>query len=111
MDGAYPALNNPVACWEIKEYYGTTTFGSRVADGVYETTMDGLEIAELQTALGYRLLHYLIVDDFFTWWVKGRSYLCRIVDMVHMGLVDEALFGSEVITRWPVIVSTWPEMA
>lgn len=26
MDGAYPSLNNPTAFWEVKEYYGTTTF-------------------------------------------------------------------------------------
>ncbi|MGH9565995.1 MAG: DUF7687 domain-containing protein [Candidatus Angelobacter sp.] len=26
-----------------------------------------------------------MVDSAFTWWVKGRSYLCRIVDMLHMG--------------------------
>ena len=32
-----------MALWEIKEYYYTTTFGSRVADGVYETLLDGLE--------------------------------------------------------------------
>lgn len=30
MDGAYPGLRNPIALWEIKEYYGTTSFGSRV---------------------------------------------------------------------------------
>ena len=108
MDGAYPGLNNPAACWEIKEYYGTTTFGSRVADGIYETIMDGLEIAELREHVGHNLRHYLIVDDRFTWWDMGRSYLCRIVDMLHMGLVDEALFGREVLTRWPQIVKSWP---
>jgi len=35
VDGAFPGAVNPVAIWEIKEYYYTTTFGSRVADGVY----------------------------------------------------------------------------
>jgi hypothetical protein len=108
MDGAYPGLNNPAACWEIKEYYGTTTFGSRVADGIYETIMDGLEIAELREHVRHNLRHYLIVDDRFTWWEMGRSYLCRIVDMLHMGLVDEVLFGREVLTRWPEIVTSWP---
>lgn len=34
VDGAFPAVVNPVAIWEIKEYYYTTTFGSRVADGI-----------------------------------------------------------------------------
>jgi len=33
VDGAFPSVVNPIAVWEIKEYYYTTTFGSRVADG------------------------------------------------------------------------------
>ncbi|HMN25109.1 MAG TPA: hypothetical protein PKE38_11435 [Ignavibacteriaceae bacterium] len=35
VDGSFPNVINPIAIWEIKEYYYTTTFGSRVADGVY----------------------------------------------------------------------------
>jgi len=107
MDGAYPSIVNPLAVWEIKEYYGTTTFGSRVADGVYETMLDGEELAELREHEGIDVKHYLIVDDQFTWWTMGKSYLCRIVDMLHMGLVDEVLFGREVLTRWPEIVKSW----
>lgn len=108
MDGAYPDIVNPTAVWEVKEYYGTTTFGSRVADGVYETMLDGFELAELEEHEQCKVFHYLMVDDRFTWWTKGRSYLCRIVDMLHMGLVDEVLFGREVLTRWPEIVRSWP---
>lgn len=26
---------------------------------------------------------------------------------MHMGLVDEVLFGKEVVTRWPEIVQSW----
>jgi len=108
MDGAYPSIVDPYALWEIKEYYGTTTFGSRVADGVYETMLDGHEFDELRLLEKRKVYHYLIVDDRFTWWDCGRSYLCRIVDMLHQGLVDEALFGREVFTRWPAIVREWP---
>jgi hypothetical protein len=108
MDGAYPDIVNPHAVWEVKEYYGTTTFGSRVADGVYETMLDGFEFAELERGTGLKVLHYLIVDDRFTWWDCGRSYLCRIVDMLHRGFVDEVLFGREVLNRWPEIVRSWP---
>ncbi len=107
MDGAYPSTTDPSALWEVKEYYGTTTFGSRVADGVYETMLDGMELAELKQREGIYIRHYLIVDDYFTWWVKGRSYLCRIVDLLHMGLIDEVLFGREVLKRWPLIVDAW----
>jgi hypothetical protein len=108
MDGAYPDTVDPFAIWETKEYYGTTTFGSRVADGVYETMLDGEELAELATSEGRKVHHYLVVDDRYTWWECGRAYLCRLMDILHMGLVDEVLFGREVLTRWPQIVSTWP---
>jgi hypothetical protein len=107
MDGAYPGIRNPVAVWEVKEYYGTTTFGSRVADGVYETQLDGYEILDVERLTGKRIEHYLIVDDRFTWWDKGKSYLCRLIDMMHMGLVDEVVFGREILTRWPQIVRRW----
>ena len=33
LDGAFPSPINPIAVWEIKEYYYTTTFGSRVSGG------------------------------------------------------------------------------
>lgn len=107
VDGAFPAVVNPVAIWEIKEYYHTTTFGSRVADGVYETLLDGMELEELQEHEKIPVQHLLIVDSHFTWWECGRSYLCRIIDMLHMGYVDEVLFGKEVVDRLPTIVKGW----
>lgn len=111
VDGAFPNVINPMAIWEIKEYYFTTTFGSRVADGVYESWLDGLELREIKENLGIHVEHYLIIDDHFTWWIKGRSYLCRIIDMLHMGILTEALFGKEVIARLPGIVQNWTKMA
>ncbi len=107
VDGAFPSATNPVALWEIKEYYYTTTFGSRIADGVYETLMDGMELEELHEHTGVDVLHYLIIDAYETWWNDGRSYLCRMVDMLHMGYVDEVLFGSEVVDRLPVLATEW----
>ncbi len=107
IDGAFPNTVNPIAIWEIKEYYNTTTFGSRVADGVYETLLDGYELNEARKYLNRDISHYLMVDDYFTWWVKGKSYLCRICDMVHMGLLTEAIFGREVVKRLPVIAKEW----
>ena len=107
FDGVYPSVINPKAIWEVKEYYGTTTFGSRVADGVYESMLDGEELQELRENEKISVKHYLIVDDYFTWWVKGRSYLCRLIDMLHMGYVDEVLFGKEIVKRWPQIVESW----
>ena len=99
---------DPVAVWEVKEYYGTTTFGSRVADAVYETMLDGYELRDFSGHGRWNVSHYLIIDDYFTWWECGRSYLCRIVDMLHMGFLDEVLFGKETLIRWPQIVAGWP---
>ena len=107
VDGAFPAVVNPIAIWEIKEYYYTTTFGSRVADGVYETLLDGMELEELETAAQRKVQHILFIDDYFTWWECGRSYLCRMIDMLHMGYVDEIVFGREVLTRLPELARDW----
>jgi hypothetical protein len=111
VDGAFPNVVNPIAVWEIKEYYYTTTFGSRVADGIYETLMDGMELSELYEHEDIKVLHYLMVDSHYTWWECGRSYLCRIIDILHMGYVDEVLFGREVIERLPDIVKEWVRLA
>lgn len=107
VDGAFPSAVNPIAVWEIKEYYYTTTFGSRVADGVYETLLDGMELEELEASEGIKVLHYLFVDAKYTWWTCGKSYLCRLVDMLHMGYVDEIIIGREVIDRLPELVRSW----
>lgn len=107
IDGAFPSSIDPVAIWEIKEYYYTTTFGSRVADGVYETLLDGMELEELLEHGGMNVKHYLMIDAKYTWWECGRSYLCRILDMLHMGYIDEALFGQEVLERLPVLAHEW----
>jgi len=107
VDGAFPSVINPVAIWEVKEYYHTKTFGSRVADGVYETLLDGMELEELNMSEKIHIRHYLILDDEFTWWQCGRSYLCRIIDMMHMGYVDEVLFGLETVERIPALVAEW----
>jgi hypothetical protein len=100
FDGALPDTENPRAVWEIKEYYGTTTFGSRVADGVYETLLDGYEIAGVRSRMHRDIEHFLFIDDRFTWWDCGKSYLCRMIDMLHTGHVDEIFFGREVLIDW-----------
>ena len=48
FDGAYPSIYNPKLVWEItKEYYYSKSFGSRVADAVYEAELDGYEFNEI----------------------------------------------------------------
>jgi len=110
VDGAFPSVVSPIAIWEIKEYYYTTTFGSRIADGVYETLLDGLEIEELRENEHIDVRNYLMVDAYRTWWLDGKSFLCRMIDMIHMGYVDEVLFGYEVVERLPQIVDEWLEL-
>ena len=107
VDGCFPSCVDPIAVWEIKEYYYTTTFGSRIADGVYETMLDGFELQEVRTSANVNVHHLLMVDSHRMWWTMGISYLCRIVDMLHMGYVEEVLFGREVIERLPDIVKGW----
>ncbi len=62
VDGCFPSVVNPLAIWEIKEYYYTTTFGSRVADGVYESLLDGMELEELREHENIDVKHYLMID-------------------------------------------------
>ena len=106
FDGAYPSIESPHLVWEVKEYYYATTFGSRVADGVYETQLDGYEFKELFDRTGRKVYHVLFVDAYRTWWVQGKSYLCRIIDSLNMGLVDEVIVGREVFHRWPTLLES-----
>ena len=100
FDGAFPTIYNPEIIWEIKEYYYATTFGSRVADGVYETQLDGFEFKDIYDRTGIKIFHVLFIDAYRTWWIQGKSYLCRIMDAMNSGLVDEVIVGKEVLTRW-----------
>lgn len=106
FDGAYPNIINPQIVWEVKEYYYTTTFGSRVADGVYETQLDGYELKDISERTGFPIKHILFVDGYKTWWQDGKSYLCRIIDILNAGLVDEVIIGREVLERWPDVLKT-----
>jgi hypothetical protein len=49
----------------------------------------------------------LMLDAKYTWWNCGRSYLYRVIDMLHMGYVDEVLVGREVIKRLPELMKEW----
>jgi hypothetical protein len=69
--------------------------------------VDGMELEELEAASNRRIYHVLFVDDHYTWWVKGRSYLCRLIDLLHMGFVDEVIVGREVMTRVPELAREW----
>ena len=69
-----------------------------------------MELEELHEHENIKVFHYLMIDSHFTWWGCGKSYLCRIIDMLHMGYVDEVLFGYEIVERLPGLVKEWIEI-
>ncbi|MDK9339741.1 hypothetical protein FAM23853_000979 [Propionibacterium freudenreichii] len=107
MDGAYPSTTNPIAVWEIKEYYYTTTFGSKISDAVYITDLDGREIGEVSDHTGRDMQYLMMIDAYDTWWIKGKSYLCRLIDLLNMGRLDHLLVGREVLDQLPEIAASW----
>lgn len=66
-----------------------------------------MELLDLRKTENVKCNHYLMVDSYYTWWHLGRSYLCRIIDLLHMNYLDEVLFGYEVVERLPEIVKSW----
>ncbi|OIJ34257.1 hypothetical protein BK819_01800 [Microbacterium sp. LCT-H2] len=107
MDGSMPSTVNPLAMWEIKEYYYTTSFGSKISDAVYITALDGYERAEVESVTGVPIDHIIIVDAYDSWWTKGKSYSCRLVDLVNMGKVGHAIFGRETVRELPALAAEW----
>ena len=105
FDGAYPSIYNPKIVWEIKEYYYSKSFGSRVADAVYEAELDGYEFNEIYDRTGQQVYHVMFIDSHYTFWGQGKSYLCRFIDTLNMGLIDELIVGKEVLTRWREVLT------
>lgn len=81
--------------------------GSRVADGVNETQLDGFGFAKIGESSGIHVEHVYFIDAYRTWWTQGKSYLCRIIDALNIGLVDEVIVDREVLTRWPQIIKKY----
>lgn len=108
-DGAFPTARNPLAIWEVKEFYSSTTFGSRIADAIYEIMLFSEELDTLHNETGEEVELYLMTDGYEAW-QSGVSYICRIIDVVNMGYIDAAIFGEEVFTQWPDIVAEWDEL-
>ena len=95
-----------------------TAFGKMLADYfayrarlLNEFVEPRLELEDLREHEGIYVRHCLMVDSHYTWWNCGRSYLCRMIDMLHMRYVDEVLFGYEVIEQLPSIVREWVAVA
>jgi hypothetical protein len=108
-DGAFPTARNPLAIWEVKEFYSSTTFGSRIADAIYEIMLFNEELDTLHSETGSEVELYLMTDGYEAW-REGVSYICRIIDILNMGYIDAAIFGEEVFTQWPDIVDEWDNL-
>jgi hypothetical protein len=104
LDGALPDLLNPIALWEIKEYWGKTKGGSKMSDALYEIHLVGLELREFEDEFGIHVNHYAVLDGLRQWQAR-KSDVRRIVDLLYMGLLDELVAGREVLTEWPRIVN------
>ncbi|MGW0854846.1 DUF7687 domain-containing protein [Streptomyces sp. NPDC002690] len=104
LDGAIPDLLNPVALWEIKEYWGKTRGGSKMSDAIYELNLVGLELRTFEEAFGVHVNHYAILDG-RNQWASRKADLRRAVDLLYSGLLDELVVGREVLTEWPRIVA------
>lgn len=102
LDGALPGLFNPVALWEIKEYWGKTKGGSKMSDAIYECQLVGAELRNFQNRYGTVVRHYAILDGVEQWSAR-RADLRRAVDLLYSGLLDELIVGREVLTEWPRI--------
>ena len=103
LDGAIPDLLNPVAIWEIKEYWGKTGGGSKMSDAIYELHLVGLELRMFEDEFNIHVNHYAIMDG-REQWNSRKSDVRRAVDLLYSGLLDELVVGSEVLTEWPRIV-------
>ena len=103
LDGAIPSVNNPLAIWEIKEYWGKTKGGSKMSDAVYECHLVGLELRMFEASYDNSIEHIVFVDG-KEQWAYRKSDLLRFIDLNQQGLINHLIVGSEVESEWPKIV-------
>jgi len=99
MDGSLPSLANPQIIWEIKEYWGVTSGGSKMSDAVYECHLVGRELREFEEHNGIKVAHVVFVDGKVQWTAR-KSDLKRFIDLLNRGFIDYLFIGSEVETAW-----------
>jgi hypothetical protein len=104
LDGAVPTLLNPTIVWEIKEYWGATSGGSKMSDAVYECALVGRELREYEETTSTRIVHVVFVDG-KQQWSSRKSDLCRFYDLYHQGLIDALFVGVQVESEWESYLS------
>ena len=95
LDGAIPSLLNPVMVWEIKEYWGKTSGGSKMSDAVYECQLVGRELRDFESKTGIRVEHVVFVDG-KEQWAARQSDLKRFIDLTFQGFIDRLFVGKAV---------------
>jgi hypothetical protein len=104
IDGAIPSLANPAIIWEIKEYWGLTSGGSKMSDAVYECNLVGRELREFEERTQCRVIHVVFIDGKAQWTARV-SDLKRFIDLMNQGFIDHLFVGREVETAWePTVV-------
>ena len=110
LDGAIPALLDPILIWEIKEYWGTTSGGSKMSDAVYECALVGRELRDFEKRTGLHVDHAVLLDG-REQWTSRKSDLLRFCDLHCQGLVDVLIVGREIETQWQPYVKSIIEKA
>lgn len=106
LDGAIPSLDSPELVWEIKEYWGKTSGGSKMSDAVYECALVGRELREFEQRSGAsRILHIVFIDG-KEQWTSRKSDLKRFIDLFHQGIIDYLFIGHEVETEWQKLLNS-----
>jgi hypothetical protein len=100
LDGAIPSLANPVVIWEIKEYWGKTSGGSKMSDAVYECNLVGRELREFEERSGHLKVQHVVFLDGREQWLVRQSDLTRFIDLFYQGIIDRLFIGKEVESQW-----------
>lgn len=105
LDGAVPGLVDPFLVWEIKEYWGTTSGGSKMSDAVYECALVGRELRDFEKRTKLHVEHGVLLDGKAQWTAR-KSDLLRFYDLYYQGLIDMLVVGREIETEWQPFVKS-----
>lgn len=104
LDGAIPTLRDPYVVWEIKEYWGKTSGGSKMSDAVYECHLVGREIREFEEKSKHKISHIVFLDG-KDQWNSRKSDLARFIDLHNQGLIDHLFIGRTIEREWETVLT------
>lgn len=104
LDGAVPSLQDPYIVWEIKEYWGKTSGGSKMSDAVYECHLVGRELREYEEKTKHKVAHIVFLDGKEQWDAR-KSDLARFIDLHNQGLIDHLFIGRTIENEFEPILN------